>query len=255
MESQQYLSTLSCLPLPSGNLQTPSQSIPWCYLPISSSVFLSFLLLSLSPAFAMPEDLKGLDPSLDFCCQGPALIGKVDKISVYINLTLEASEMFLSLHMIFSLERAAVVWAILERISVLILRWRWLLQGTWSSPVLLASVICKVVISHPPMLTLPSWSSNASHTILSMKMLKRVGESKHPCRTPTVVLNHSPVLPLKRTALWALSYRLSKAHMMLALMLYFLTVAHSGFCHEVAQMWFYHRVMSPTGADRMAHIV
>ena len=33
-----------------GNLQTPVPSIPWCYLPISSSVFLSFLLLSLSPA-------------------------------------------------------------------------------------------------------------------------------------------------------------------------------------------------------------
>ena len=38
-------------------------------------------------------------------------------MSVHISLTLEASEMFLSLHMIFSLERAAVVWAILERIS------------------------------------------------------------------------------------------------------------------------------------------
>ena len=50
MTLQQYLSTLPCLPLPSGNLQTPFPSIPWCYLPISSSVFLSFLLLSLSPA-------------------------------------------------------------------------------------------------------------------------------------------------------------------------------------------------------------
>ena len=38
-------------------------------------------------------------------------------MSIGISLTLEASEMFLSLHMIFSLERAAVVWAILERIS------------------------------------------------------------------------------------------------------------------------------------------
>ena len=38
-------------------------------------------------------------------------------MGVRISLTLEASEMFLSLHMIFSLERAAVVWAILERIS------------------------------------------------------------------------------------------------------------------------------------------
>ena len=40
----------------------------------------------------------------------------MDKISVRINLTLEANEVFLSLLMIFSLERAAVVWAILERI-------------------------------------------------------------------------------------------------------------------------------------------
>ena len=38
-------------------------------------------------------------------------------MSVRISLTLEASEMFLSHHMIFSLEKAAVVWAILERIS------------------------------------------------------------------------------------------------------------------------------------------
>ena len=43
--------------------------------------------------------------------------------------------------------------------------------------------------------------------ILSRKMLKRVGESRHPCRTPSVVLNHSPVLLLNKTALWALSYR------------------------------------------------
>ena len=55
----------------------------------------------------------------------------------------------------------------------------------------------KLVISRRPMLTLLSWSSNASHMILSRKMLKRVGESRHPCRTPTVVVNHSPVLPLK----------------------------------------------------------
>ena len=38
-------------------------------------------------------------------------------MSVRISLILEASKMFLSLHMIFSLERAAVVWATLERIS------------------------------------------------------------------------------------------------------------------------------------------
>ena len=56
--------------------------------------------------------LKSLDPSPNFCCNGPALTGVKEG-----NLTVEASEMFLSLHMIFILESAAVVWAILERIS------------------------------------------------------------------------------------------------------------------------------------------
>ena len=60
---------------------------------------------------------QGLGSFVDFCCQGPALRGikKVDKISVRISLTFEASEMNLSLHMIFNLERALC--AILERIS------------------------------------------------------------------------------------------------------------------------------------------
>ena len=149
MTLQQYLSTIPCLSQPSGNLQTPFLSIPWCYLLISSSVFLSLLPLSLSPAelsspcqrilrcgntiwvsvslpwlgdhYALHLDsvanllvrhmvfvgnvqkssiashLKGLDSSLDFSCQCPALTGIMEKMSVRISLTLEASEMFLSL--------------------------------------------------------------------------------------------------------------------------------------------------------------
>ena len=93
----------------------------------------------------------------------------------------------------------------------------------------------KMVTSRPPMLTLPSWSSKASHMILSRKMLKSVGERKHPCRAPTVVLNHYPVLPLNGTALWALSYRFAMARMMLALMLYFLIVAHKASCHTLSK--------------------
>ena len=89
----------------------------------------------------------------------------------------------------------------------------------------------KSVMRRPPMLTLPSWSIKASHMILSRKMLKRVGASRLPCRTRIVVLNHSPVLPLNKTALWALSYRFSMARMMLALMLYFLIVVHKASCH------------------------
>ena len=41
--------------------------------------------------------------------------------------------------------------------------------------------------------------------ILSRNMLKRVGESRQTCWTPTVVRNQSPMLLLKRTALVALS--------------------------------------------------
>ena len=136
---------------------------------------------------------------------------KVDKMSFRISLTLEASEMFLSLHMIFSLERAIVAWAILETIAP-----RYLLFSTSSSlwPFILISL----------------WKP-----FVSRRILKRVGESRHPCRTPAVVLNHSPVLPLNRTALCALSYRFSMARMMLALMLYFLIVAHKASCHTISK--------------------
>ena len=49
------------------------------------------------------------------------------------------------------------------------------------------------------MLTATSWSSKASVMILFRNMLKRVGDSRHPCRTPTIVWNQSLMLLLKRT--------------------------------------------------------
>ena len=114
--------------------------------------------------------------------------------------------------------------------------WRWSTRTPTSSSssafTTMSSAKRKLVISRPPVLTLPSWSSDASHMILSRKMLKRVGESRHPCRTHTIVLNHSPVLPQNRTALWVLSYRFSMARMMLAFM-YFLIVAHKASCHTL----------------------
>ena len=63
----------------------------------------------------------------------------------------------------------------------------------------------RLVIFLPPMLTFPSCSSRAPDMIRSRKMLKRVGDRRHPCLTPTVVLNHSPMLPFFWTALVALS--------------------------------------------------
>ena len=61
----------------------------------------------------------------------------------------------------------------------------------------------RLVIVLLPVLTEPS-SSKASIVIVCRNMLKRVGESGHYCRTPTVVQNQSHMLPSKRTTLVAL---------------------------------------------------
>ena len=55
--------------------------------------------------------LQVLDPAVKV--QLSQAESKVDKMSVHISLTSEASEMFLSLHMIIGLERDALVCAIL----------------------------------------------------------------------------------------------------------------------------------------------
>ena len=154
---------------------------------------------------------------------------------VCINLTLEASEMFLSLHMIFSLERAAVVWAILERISgfdplLKMIAPRYLKFSTSSSLLTLyldlsleaiwvvchhfclvwadlhfvpcgdcikmvyqdasfflfciyENVICTVEAGNKSFSDADTTFMviKASHMILSRKMLKSFGESRHPC--------------------------------------------------------------------------
>ena len=87
-------------------------------------------------------------------------------MSARISLTLEASEMFLSLHMIFSLERASFVWAILERISGFDPSLEMIAQGIWSFPLLLAS-------------DLLSWSLFGSHLGCLSSLLSCLDRS--PC--------------------------------------------------------------------------
>ena len=65
--------------------------------------------------------------------------------------------------------------------------------------------VVRLVIVLPPVLTMPSWSSKASVKILSRNILKRVGESRHSCQTPTVVWDqfpmlHTPPLTLRSSA-------------------------------------------------------
>ena len=65
----------------------------------------------------------------------------------------------------------------------------------------------KLVMVRHAMLHVPSCSSSTSDINLYRKMLMSVGDNMLHWRTPTVVWNHSPVLPLMKTALVARSYR------------------------------------------------
>ena len=67
-------------------------------------------------------------------------------------------------------------------------RWFTNLTSSCSCPARpsMSSAKRKFVIVLPPILTVPSWSSSAAAIIPSKKMLKRVGESRHPWRTPIV---------------------------------------------------------------------
>ena len=100
-------------------------------------------------------------------------------------------------------------------------------------PLLLSHHITKwmLVIVLPPLLTEPLWSSKTV-MILSRNLLKRVGESRHPCWTATVVWNQSHILPL-RTALVVLSWRCLTIRIWLALMLFFFIVAHKAACETL----------------------
>ena len=278
MALQQYLFTLLCLPLPSGNIQTTFPYIPWRYLPISSSVFLSFLLLSLSPAelsspcqrilrcghtvWVSVSHHHALQLHSGFCCepphashslcrkcsedsysissQGPACTcikeGRYNERPHQLNLR-SKRDVLVPPYDLQSRKSCCCMGCPGKNLSL----WSFFSddcpQGTWSSSLLLVSdllswslcgshlgclsslclvwtdlhfvpcggsiktvyqdasfsflfciydnVICKaeVVKRCPPVVTLPSWLSNASHMVLSRKMLKRVVESRHPCRT------------------------------------------------------------------------
>ena len=93
----------------------------------------------------------------------------------------------------------------------------------------------RLVIILPPMLTVPSRSSKASVMILSRNMLKRVGESRHPCQAPTVVRNQSPMLMLKGMALVDLLQRFLMTCIKFVLMLYFFMVAHKAVCQTLSK--------------------
>ena len=80
-------------------------------------------------------------------------------------------------------------------------------------------------------------------------MLKRVGDRRHPCLTPVVVRNHSPMLPFIWTALVALSLSYSMARTRFALILYFRMVAHKAACHTLSKAFLNQRRHGTDSAD------
>ena len=95
----------------------------------------------------------------------------------------------------------------------------------------------RLVIFLQPMLIFSSCSSRASDMIRSRKMLKRVGDRRHLCSTPIVVLNHSPMLPFILTALVTLSQSCSLVRTRFALILYVRMVAHNAACHTLLKVF------------------
>ena len=91
----------------------------------------------------------------------------------------------------------------------------------------------QIVNSSAACAPLPIMFFKASDIILLKKKWRGWVRKKHYCLTPTVVLNHSPMLPFIKTALITLSYRCSMARTRFAMILYFRMVAHNAAWHTL----------------------
>ena len=166
---------------------------------LSSQMILSFV--SAAMVWAILERISGMDPSSVTMVPKYLKLWTVFSFSPLTLMSLLMPLVLLVINLVFS--ALICMPYVVEVLSRCYTR----LSNSNSAPARpsVSSVKHKFEIVLPPMLTVDLWSSSASAMILSRNMLKRVGESRQPCLTPTVVLNQSPVLPLKQTALVALS--------------------------------------------------
>ena len=157
------------------------------------SLQMGFSFVRAAVACAIPERTCGLELSSETTAPR------------YLKLEACYRAQFLSLWMplalfVISLVFSALI-SILYLVQVLSRRsTRASISCFYSASASMSSADRSLVIILPPMLTFPSYSSRASDMIRSRKMSKLVGDRSHPCLTPTVVLNHSPMLPFIWTA-------------------------------------------------------
>ena len=151
---------------------------------------MTFSLVTAAAVWAILDSTSGLDPSSDTIAPRYLKLWTVSSFLLSMVMSVLMPLVLFVINWVFS-ALICIPYAV-EASS----RWFTNLASSCSCPARpsMSSAKRKFVIVLPPILTVPSWSSSASAIILSKKMLKRVGESRHPWRAPIVIRNHSPVL-------------------------------------------------------------
>ena len=160
-----------------------------------------FSFVRAAVACAILERISGLEPSSETTAPRYLKLGTVPNFCPFTFISLWMPLALFVISLVFSaLISILYLVQVLSRLST-----RASSSYSSSARAYMSSANRRLAIFLPPMLTYPSCSSGASDMIHSRKMLKRVGDRRHPCLTPTVVLNHSHLLPFMWTALVALS--------------------------------------------------
>ena len=195
------------------------------------SLQMGFSFVRAAVACAILERTSGLEPSSETTAPRYLKLVTVPNFCPFTFISLWMPLALIVINLVFSaLISILYLVQVLSRLST-----RASSSCSSSARASMSSANRRLVIFQPPVLTLPSCSSRASDMIRSRKMLNRVGDRRHPCLTPTVVLNHSPMLPFIWTALVALLYSCSMVRTRFALILYFRMVAHKAACHSLSK--------------------
>ena len=167
-----------------GNMEMTRESISFTFYPrdMLLSLQMGFSFVRAAVACAILETTSGLEPSSETTAPCYLKLVTVPNTCLFTSISLW---MTLALFVI-SLVFFALI-SILYRVQVLSrLSTRASSSCSSSARASMSSANRRLVIFLPPMLTFPLWSSRASCMIRSRKMLKRVGDRRHPCLTPTV---------------------------------------------------------------------
>ena len=156
------------------------------------SLQIGFSLVRAAVASAIFDRTPGLEPSseTDNCCKMLEACHSAQLLPFYLYLSLDTIRAVCHQFGLLGTDLHLIFVQVLSRLSI-----RTLSSCSSSSRATMSSANRRFVIFLPSMLTFPPCSLRALDMIRSRKMLKRVGDRRHPCLTPTVVRNPSAMLP------------------------------------------------------------